>query len=87
MIIRADLVEGVWAALDSVHDMHVQLPDYAEAVVAFLEREGILASPTRIAALEADAAAARKAVGELRTALHHSQSRVAILNLITGEQP
>jgi hypothetical protein len=85
MIIRADLVD----AINNLLTQNLGRPTHkvTEAVVAHLEREGILASPTRIAALEADAAAARKAVGELRTALHHSQSRVAILNLITGEQP
>jgi hypothetical protein len=86
MIIRADLVDAIADVMNDTHAMDSST-QYAEAVVAFLEREGILASPTRIAALEADAAAARKAVGELRTALHHAQSRVAILNLITGEQP
>ena len=87
MIIRADLVDLIADVILDTHDMDVTDRAYAEAVVACLESEGILASPTRIAALEADAAAARKAVGELRTALHHAQSRVAILNLITGEQP
>lgn len=42
MTARADLVEGVWAALDSVHDMDVSLGDYAEAVVSWLEQSGAL---------------------------------------------
>jgi hypothetical protein len=84
MINRADLVDAIADVMNDTHAMDSST-QYAEAVIAFLEREGILASPTRIAALDADAAAARKAVGELRTALHHAQSRVAILNLITGE--
>ena len=84
MINRADLVDAIADVMNDTHAMDSST-QYAEAVIAFLEREGILASPTRIAALDADAAAARKAVGELLTALHHAQSRVAILNLITGE--